>query len=134
MLKCEIVSLTEQFVVYLVSRKKPLNVSDFFELLVLLGLIIFVEGLTKLIHSRFVDGIQPETGKFASLFSTQRLTMEFLCSPSLIQVDDEDDVVAETRKAMRGWHDDDECEHVINERVKRLNKKQHSVHSEKCRP
>jgi len=48
--------------------------------------------------------------------------------PSLVEVDDEDDVVTETRKSVSGWHGDDECKHVVNERVERLTQAHTQTH------
>ena len=43
--------------------------------------------------------------------------------PSLIQINNEHNVIPETGQAMSGGHDDYKCEHVVNEGVERLQRK-----------
>ena len=40
--------------------------------------------------------------------------------PSLIKVDEKDDVISEDSDAMGRWHGDDEGKHVINEGIEGL--------------
>ena len=42
------------------------------------------------------------------------------CLPSLVEVDDENNVVSETGQTVGGWHHDNESKHVIDECVERL--------------
>ena len=43
--------------------------------------------------------------------------------PSLVEVDDEDCVIAEASDAMSGRHDNDKSEHIVDKRVKCLQQK-----------
>ena len=43
--------------------------------------------------------------------------------PPLIEINNEHDVIPETRQAVSGGHDDYKCEHIVNERVERLQRK-----------
>ena len=40
--------------------------------------------------------------------------------PSLVEVDNEDQVIPEHSNTVWGWHGDDEGKHIINERVECL--------------
>ena len=40
--------------------------------------------------------------------------------PSLVEVDDESNVVSETGQTVGGWHHDNESKHIIDECVERL--------------
>lgn len=60
---------------------------------------LLVECLAKFVNSRFVD----------------------IVDPTLIQVDEEDDVVAEASETMSRRHSDDEGKNVVDEGVEGLN-------------
>ena len=42
------------------------------------------------------------------------------CLPSLVEVNNENNVVSETGQTVGGWHHDNESKHIIDECVKRL--------------
>ena len=43
-----------------------------------------------------------------------------LVLPSLVEVNEEDDVISETGQSVGGWHGDDEGEHVVDEGIEGL--------------
>lgn len=42
--------------------------------------------------------------------------------PSLIQIEEENNIISETGKSVSRWHGDDECKNVINESIEGLQK------------
>lgn len=49
-------------------------------------------------------------------------------SPSLVHVDDKNNVIPEARYSMRSWHFDDECKEIVNESVEGLvNKEMNAI-------
>ena len=52
--------------------------------------------------------------------NTRTRTRTHLYAPALVEINDEDDVITQTREAVGRWHVDDEREHVVNEGVERL--------------
>ena len=46
--------------------------------------------------------------------------MEEDCLPSLVEINNEHNVVSETGQTVSGWHHNDESKHIIDECVERL--------------
>jgi len=50
----------------------------------------------------------------------RKIEQNFQDLPSLIEINNEHDVIPETGQAVSGGHDDYKCEHIVNERIERL--------------